>query len=121
MQVIQTLNDIKYLKSINNVPLELVKVIEEDLLIIMEEEAVVSNPLTFRLPFNKASILLESEDNILEILGDTFHLEYFEKLTEGSINYYRIAKRHDHEFQLIYTLIGCHDEEIEKWLEEKTE
>jgi hypothetical protein len=121
LKVIQTINDIEYLKSLNNVPLELFKAIEQDLVSLIEEEAVESDPLAVRLPFHKASILLENGDEVSNILGDTFHLEYVEKLIEGNISYYRIAKRHDHEFQLIYTLIGCHDEEVEKWLEEQVE
>jgi hypothetical protein len=121
VKVIQSLNDIECLKSINNVPMELAIAIEEDLQNLIEEEAIDSDPLKVRLPFHKASILLENGDDVVDILGDTFHLEYVEKLTEGNISYYRIAKRHDHEFQLIYTLIGCHDEEVEKWLEEQVE
>lgn len=121
LKVIQTLNDIEYLKSLNNVPLELVNAIEQDFHQLMAELGSDEESFSFVLPTRLAIILFEPGDDVIEIVGDKLHLEYVEEITEGSIDYYRIVKRHDHEFQLIYSLTGCHNEKVENWLEEQAE
>jgi hypothetical protein len=121
LKVIQTQNDIEFLKANNTLPPELIITIEQEFLYLIEEEEADCNPLIFRLPIQKAVILLEAGDDVLGTIGGILHLEYIEKLTEGSINYYRIAKRHDQDIQLIYSLMGIHDKEIEQWLREQVE
>ena len=121
MKVLQTQNDIEILKANNTLPLELINTIEQEFLFLIEEDAADCDPLLFRLPIQKAVILLEAGDDVLGTIGDTLHLEYIEKITEGSIDYYRIAKRYDHDIKLIFTLMGMHDQESEQWLNEQAE
>ncbi|MBP1932293.1 hypothetical protein J2Z37_002294 [Ammoniphilus resinae] len=121
MIVIQTQNDIEYLKAINTVPMDLIKVIEQDFLDVLEAEGVDKDDLSYRLPSQQAFVLLEVDDDVSNSVGDLLHIEYIEKLTENNIDYYRIAKRFDHEFQLLYTLAGIHDEKSEQWLNDHAE
>ncbi len=121
MKMIQTQNDIEFLKANNTLPLVFINIIEQEFLYLIEEEAADCDPLLFRLPIQRAVILLEAGDDVLATVGDIFHIEYVEKITEGTIIYYRIAKRHDHDIQLIYSLFGIHDHETEQWLNEQAE
>ena len=121
MKLIQTLNDIEWLKASNDLARPLIKSIEQDFLDLFEANGDELNVLKFRLPSQQALILLEVGDNVLGIVNDPFHLEYVEKQEEGRIEVYRIAKRVEHDFQLIYTLVGIHDEEIEQWLAARVE
>jgi hypothetical protein len=121
VKVIQTQNDIEFLKANNTLPLEVINTIEQEFLYLIEEEAADCDPLLFRLPIQKAVILLEAGDDVLGTIGDIIQLEYVEKITERTIDYYRIAKRHDHDIQLIYSLLGIHDHKTEQWLNDQAE
>ncbi len=121
MKLIQALNDIEWLKAKNALPISIIEAIEQDFLTLFEAEGDGENVLTFRLPSQQALILLEAGDNVLGMANDPIHLEYVEKLEQGQIEFYRIAKRIEHDFQLIYTLVGVHDEETEQWLIEQAE
>lgn len=121
MKLIQTLNDIEWLKANNGVPRPLIKSIEQDFLDLFAAEGDEMDVLKFRLPLQQALILLEAGDDVLGMVNDPFHLEYVEKQEEGRIEFYRIAKRVEHDFQLIYTLVGIHNEETEQLLIEQAE
>jgi hypothetical protein len=116
MKTIQCLNDIEALKAVDELPKLMIQTIEEDFLCLYEAEGAETDLLQFRLPFSKALILLEVGDDVMKEVNDPFHLEYVEKVTEGEKAYYRLAKRFDHDFQLIYTLAGIHDDIAEEWL-----
>jgi hypothetical protein len=121
MKIIQTLNDIEQLRAIKAVPMELIEMIEQDFINLYEAEGLDANLLMFCLPYQQALFLLEAGDDVLVLLNDLFTLEYVEKDKRGGIEFYRIAKRLEHEFQLIYTLVGIHNKEIENWLQEQAD
>ncbi|MCM3068291.1 hypothetical protein M3568_18380 [Priestia flexa] len=115
MKYVLTKNDIEALKEKQAVVAELIDVIESEFLALLESEELQ------QLPIQQACILLEPGDKVLEILEEAFSIEYIERSVVKNVEYYRIAKRNDHDFQLIYSLVGIHDEETEQWLMEKAE
>lgn len=123
MKVIQTIYDIKELKERKpqneSLPPELIEVVEQDFLDIYESGNENVYLMDFYLPHRQALILLEQGDDVLRILDDLQTIEYVEKAKAGRLEYYRITKRIEHEFQLIYSLVGIHEETTEKWLEEQ--
>ena len=123
MKIIQTLNDIEQLKAIKAIPTELIHVIEQDFINLYEAESTDEELLKFHLPIQRALILVEAEagDDVLGLLDDPFMIEFVEKDKQDGIEYYRIAKRFENEFQLIFTLAGIHDERTEEWLLEQAE
>lgn len=121
MKVIRSLNDIEWLKVNNHVPKELVKEIEQDFLNFYEASNTEIDVLSYTLESHEAFLLLEAGDDVLEILENPIMLEFVEKSKDGLIEYYRMAKRIEHEFQLIYSLVGIHDEETENFLKEQAE
>jgi DNA-dependent RNA polymerase auxiliary subunit epsilon len=122
MKILQTQSDFEYLKAVNASPIDLIKAIEQDFLDVLEAEGVEEDQLlSYRLPFQQAFILLEAGDDVRNVIGESLHIEYIEKVIESNVEYYRIAKRFDHEFQMIYSLVGVHDENTKHWLEEHAE
>lgn len=121
MKVIRSLNDIEWLKVNNHVPKELVKEIEQDFLNFYEASNTEIDVLSYTLESHEAFLLLEAGDDVLEILENPIMLEFVEKSKDGLIEYYRMAKRIEHEFQLIYSLVGIHDEKAENFLKEQAE
>lgn len=122
MKIIQTLNDVEWLKAENVVPKELIAVIEEDFLTLYEASGQDDELVIFRLPDQEAIVLLEKGDKVLERLElIAMDLEYVERHKIGQIEFYRMAKRIEHEFQLIYTLVGIHSEDAEQFLQEHAE
>lgn len=121
MKWIQTLYDIEWLKSTNLVPRSIIESIEQDFTALFEAEGGEVDMWAFRLSKQQAIILIETGDDVLGMVNDPFHLEYVERLEEGRIEFYRIAKRIEYEFQLMFTLVGIHDEETEQWLAENAE
>ena len=115
MKYILTKDDIEDLKKTKAVSANLIDIIGDEVIAILESEELQ------QLPIQQACIILEPGDKVLEILGDAYSLEYIERSTVKNVEYYRIAKRNDHDFQLIYSLVGIHDEETEQWLTEKAE
>ncbi|WP_419393172.1 hypothetical protein [Cytobacillus praedii] len=120
MKFIQTQNDIELLRVNNDLPLVFINEIEQDFHQLIDEMGIDEEPFSFVLPTHLAIILFEPGDKVLEIINE-FLIEYVEWSTVKGVDYYRIAKRNDHDFQLIYTLVGIHDDEIEQWLREKAE
>lgn len=110
LKYIYTKDDIEDLRSTKKVNVELSKVIENEVLILLESEELQ------QLPIHQSCVLLESGDKVIEFLEDTLLIEYIERIVFNSIEYYRIAKRNEHEFQMIYSLVGIHDEPTELWL-----
>ncbi|RYG71219.1 hypothetical protein EU245_14800 [Lentibacillus lipolyticus] len=122
MKVIQTLNDLEWLKATQAEPEGLVQAIEQDFLLLFEAESECDDVLTFRLPNQEALILLESGDDVRGMFEQSFmDLEYVERHKEGEISFFRLAKRTEHQFQLLYSEEGTHDEETENWLAEHAE
>ncbi|KGA97231.1 hypothetical protein AJ85_17055 [Alkalihalobacillus alcalophilus ATCC 27647 = CGMCC 1.3604] len=122
MRIIQTINDLEWLKAEKVAPNELVAVIEQDFLTLYEATGRDDELVAFRLPSQEAIILLEKGDNVLAWLDpDSMDLEYVEKHKHGGIEFYRIARRIEHEFQLIYTLVGIHSEDTEQFFQEHAE
>lgn len=121
MKVIQCINDIEALKAYGQIPKPLIQAIEHDFLHLYEAEGEETPLFSFFLPYEQALILLEAGDDVMKLLDDPFTLEYVERHRQGLIEFYRIAKRFGHEFQLFYTLIGIHDEDAEQWLFEHAE
>lgn len=115
MKYILTKNDIEVLKKEEAVSEDLIDIIGDEVIAILESEELQ------QLPMQQACILLEPGDKVLEILEDAFSIEYIERSIVKNVEYYRIAKRNDHDFQLIYSLVGIHDGETEQWLLEKAE
>lgn len=93
--------------------IKLIEVIEQEFLQVLE--LADSNWLSI----HQASMFLEQSDDVMEIVGEAFFIEYIEKIKESNLEYYRIAKRNDQDMQIIYTLVGAHDEKIEKWLDDQ--
>ena len=119
MKVIQTLNDLEWLKASNNVPRELVQAIEQDFLLLFEAESECDDVLTFRLPNQEALILLELGDDVIGMFEQSFmDLEYVERHKQDNVSFFRLAKRSDHQFQLMYSQEGTLHEETENWLKE---
>ncbi|MDE8565257.1 hypothetical protein PNH38_15470 [Anoxybacillus rupiensis] len=121
MKVIQCINDIEALKAFGQIPKPLIQVIEHDFLQLYKAEDRETELFQFYLPYQQTLILLEAGDAVIKLLDDSFTLEYVERHQQGLIEFYRIAKRFGHEFQLFYTLIGIHDEDTEQWLFEHAE
>lgn len=119
LKVIRTQYDIEQLKVNRAIPLAFTNAIEQDFYYLTLEIDSQDDPSTFVLPTRLAILLLETGDDVPRIIGSTLQLEYIEKIVEETTEYYRIAIRHDHEFQLVYTLVGIHSVEIEKWLRNK--
>ncbi|RYG71915.1 hypothetical protein EU245_12340 [Lentibacillus lipolyticus] len=93
MKVIQTFNDLEWLKATQATPKELVQVMEEGFHLLFEANNECEDVMTFRLPKQEALILLEAGDEVLGLLDDPFALEFVEKGKRGRIEFYRIAKR----------------------------
>jgi hypothetical protein len=121
MKIIQTQNDIEFLRANNEFPLAFINVIEHEFYQLMAEHVSDEEPYSFVLPNRLAIILYKPGDDVLKVVGNGLQLEYIEKVDEEPIEYYRIAKRHDHEIQLMYSLVGIHKPDIEQWLEENAE
>jgi hypothetical protein len=121
MKIIQTQNDIEFLRANNEFPLAFINGIEQDFHQLMAEIGLDEKPFSFVLPNRLAIILYEPGDDVFGVLGNLVQLEYIEKVVEEPIEYYRMALRHDHEFQLMYSLVGIHKPEIEQWLGEYAE
>lgn len=122
MKIIQTINDLEYLKATNAIPIELAQAIEQDFHNLFEAYGTDEDLLKFRLPYQQAQVLLEYGDDVLSFLdGALYDLEYIERCKNGKINYYRAAKRYDHDFQLVYTQVKIHDASTEQWLSEQAE
>lgn len=120
MKMIKSLNDVNMLKASIGGPVELIKKIEQDFFTLYESSNSNLEIGAFNLSQNEAIILLESNDNVLDMIKDNYQLEYVEKYKVGQLQFYRIAKRITQglEFQLIYSLVGIHDEETEQILNE---
>jgi hypothetical protein len=121
LKIIQTQNDIEFLRANNDFPMAFINTIAQEFHQLMAEIGPDEEPLSFVLPIRLAIILFESGDDVLGIVGNGLQLEYIEKIVEEPIEFYRIAKRHDHELQLMYSFVGIHKPEIEKWLGENAE
>ncbi|RUL54153.1 hypothetical protein [Lysinibacillus antri] len=121
MKVIQTLNDVESLKAQSITPKELIQVIEQDFLTLYEAGGSEDDRLSFRLPYQESIILIEKGDNLLELVDNPIELEYVEKHKQGQVEFYRLAKRFEHEFQLVYTLLNIHDDETEQFLRDHSE
>lgn len=115
------LSDIANLRASNAVPMHLIKIIQADLLHLFNTDKPNDYLFKMRLPRQHALVLLEAGDDVKKELGHVLYIEYVEKLEHEGMEYYRMAKRLDHEFQLLYTLTGIHDQEIEAWLAEQAE
>jgi argonaute-like protein implicated in RNA metabolism and viral defense len=115
LKIVQTEKDIEYLKINKVTPISLIEIIEQEFLQLLESEN--SNCL----PLHQACMILEQCDDAIKIVGESFGIEYIERLKESNFEYYRIAKRIDQDMQLIYTLVGVHDEKLEKWLDEQVQ
>ncbi len=121
MKIIQCIADIEALKAYGKLPIKVIKEIEKDFLDIFEAESNDEYLLEFRLPPWQALFVLEKRDGVLAKLEQTLELEYVERVEAGEIAYYRCAIRNDHEFQLYYSVVGSHDQEVEEWLFEKSQ
>lgn len=115
LKYIFTKDDIEKLRSTKKVNVELSEVLENEVLILLESDGLQ------KLPIQQSCILLETGDKVLEILENNLLIEYIERSTVKSVEYYRIAKRNEHEFQMIYSLVGIHDDITEQWLLEQSE
>lgn len=119
MKVIQTLNDIEWLKTTNAAPKAIIQAIQEDFQMLFEAESDCEHVLRFRLPYDEALILLEKSDDVLGMFDPSFiDLEYVERHKQGNVSYFRIAKRSEHQFQLMYSKVGTHTVSTEEWLQE---
>ena len=121
MKIIQCLADIEAMKALGEVPIALLKEIEQDFLKIYQMENSEQEVLQFRLPMRQTLFVLEVGDDVLAKLDQPIELEYVERLEAGRIAYYRCAIRNDHEFQLYYSVVGTHDQEVEEWLLEQSQ
>lgn len=121
LRIINNLSDIESLKLINEIPNELLEAIEQDLNLLFDINADVDDISTFNLPEYQALIVLEAGDKVLQFLNDPFCIEYVERHKLDKVDYFRIAKRNDHEFQLVYSQVNLHDEQTERWLSEQAE
>lgn len=121
MKRIQTVSDIEFLKETKAVQIEFINEIEQDFLNICEAEHEVVCFLDYRLSLWQALFVFEKGDDVLGKLNDPMSVEYVEKVVVEQLVYYRCAIRNEHDFQIYYSLIGIHDEEIENWLHENSE
>lgn len=122
MKIIQCLADIEAMKALGEVPIALLKEIEQHFLEIYQMENSEQEVLQFRLHMREALFVVEKkEDDVLAKLGQSLELEYVERVELAEIAYYRCAIRNDHEFQMYYTLVGTHDQEVEEWLLEQSQ
>lgn len=116
MKVIQTINDLESLKEFKAVPLGLLSIVEQEFFGLYDALGNGEDLQSFKLPIEQALLTLDPWDDVRKKIGSLLDIEYVEKVSEGGMEYYRIAKRLDHEFQIIYSLVGIYDEETEKWL-----
>lgn len=121
MKIIQCLADIEALRAIGKISIKLIKEVEKDLLDIFEAESNDEYLLEFRLPQWQALFVLEKGDDVLAKLDQPLELEYVERVEAAEVAYYRCAIRHEHEFQMFYSVIGTHDQEVEDWLLEQSQ
>lgn len=119
MKIIQSLNDIEFLKATRRIPLPMIQYIEKEFLDRFEASNSEEELFAFRLPMNEAMILLEKDDDVLAEINHPFDLEYVERIKEGDISFYRIAIRFDPEIRVYYSLVGTYDDETEEWLNEQ--
>ncbi|MCE4049919.1 hypothetical protein [Bacillus sp. Au-Bac7] len=119
MKKIHTYEEFVKIKEI--LPKDFMEEIEAHLLHLLEQEGIEEEQ-SIRLSSRKAIILIEENDELLKIVGELIDIEYIEKSTAAdNTTYYRIAKRYDHEYQLLYTLAGVHDDQTEEWLKKYSE
>lgn len=121
MKVIQTINDIESLKATNEIPMELIKEIQQDFINTYKAENDEDCLLEYRLSPWQALIILEKGDDVLAKLNDTMALEYVEKVIVNQLEYYRCAIRNEYDLQIYYSQVNTHDEVTEGWLEEHAE
>lgn len=121
MRMIQTLNDIEYLKASEAAPMKLIKFIESDLLHLFNAESPADYLFKMRLPRQQELVLIEAGDPVIELFDDPFCVEYVENYNQDQLEYYKICKRMDHEFSLYYVEALLLDEETRKWLAEQVE
>lgn len=119
MKIIQTLNDIEWLKATNAAPKEMIQTIQKDFLMLFEAESDCEDVLRFRLTYDEALILLEKNDDVLGMFDPSIiDLEYVERHKQGNVSFFRLAKRSEHQFQLMYSKVGSHALSTEEWLQE---
>ncbi|MFV2046289.1 hypothetical protein ACEWK1_02830 [Metabacillus sp. YM-086] len=121
MKIIQCLADIEAIKVFGEVPVALMKEIEQDFLGIYEMENIEEELFHFRLSMRQALFVLEKGDDVLGKLDQPFQLEYMERLVAEDLTFYRCAIRNDYELQLYYSVVGTHDQEVEDWLLEQSQ
>lgn len=120
MKLIQTLNDIDCLKASQSAPQALIQAIEQDFHLLFEADSAWNDVRTFRPAEQDAIILLNAGDDVKCMFDDSFmDLEFVEREKNAHMTYYRIAKRNDYQFQLLYSVVGTHDQETEQWLQEQ--
>lgn len=121
MKIIQTLNDIEFLKAQSKMPIELIREIEQDFLNIYEAENDEVYLLNYHLSPWQALFVFEKGDDVLGRLNDPLALEYVERVEVEHFAYYRCALRNEYDFQIYYSQAITHDKRTEDWLQEQAE
>ncbi len=97
-------------------PLDLIEVIEKDFLLMVQAEESNVDITNWKLPYYKSLVVLEENDSLNQVIGNPIFMEYVEENKCKSFKYYKIVRRHDHDFQVLYARVGTFDKKTEMWL-----
>jgi len=117
MKVIQTMNDIEYMKASSLFPTSLLTIVERDFLLFYEAEGNDEEVTEFQLPNHQALLIAENEEDVHEVTRNPLDIEYIEQEQQ----HFKIGKRNDQEIQFVYVPFYILGESLKESLQNQSE